>query len=203
MTPLILDAVTPEVVRLVRAGELIAYPTETLYGLGCRAEDAAALERLLRLKGRTPDQPLPVLIGELEQLAFLVRDIPPLALPLIKNHWPGSLTLILPAHGHLPRALLGRSADGQPTVGVRWTGHPLAGELCRLAGPLVGTSANLSGAQGVAARPARLEEVDAGLTRGVGVVLRGACGAGEPSTVVDCTGLHVQVLRQGAVHLPA
>lgn len=181
------------------------FPTETLYGIGCSIASDNAIARVFQIKGRDLRQPPPVLIAERQQLLTLAKSVPPFAQKLIDEYWPGSLTLILPAHDSVADRLCGTGADGiTRTIGVRHSAHPFAVELCRVLGaPLIATSANFSGATGRAAAPQNLEDIPDELKNMVDAVIDGGNVGGLPSTVVDCTGDHPRLLRAGAVTLPA
>lgn len=126
-------------------GEVIVFPTETLYGLGADALNFAAVERVFQLKGRDPNSPLPVLIADRAMLEFVVTEVNPLAEILIQRFWPGPLTLVLPARADIPRPLV----NHQGGIGVRLSSQSLAAELVqRLGHPLTATSANPSGQPG-------------------------------------------------------
>ncbi len=191
------------IIEIIRRGGLVIYPTETLYGLGCDATNEAAIARLLALKGRAESKPPPVLVADERQLARLVNQVPDVAARLMAEHWPGALTLVLPARAEVVGVLTGAAADGTRTVAVRQTAHPLARALCEAVGaPLVATSANLAGATGRAANPRSLDDIALALRDGVGAILDGGVVAGQPSTVIDCTVSPPRLLRAGAVHLP-
>jgi L-threonylcarbamoyladenylate synthase len=135
--PLIAAAVT-----LLKRGQVVVFPTETLYGLGANALDPIAVENVFRLKGRDPTTPIPVLVADEAMLAQVVETISPLARRLIHNFWPGPLTLVLPARAHIPKPLVNRAGG----VGVRISSQPIATGLIRALGrPLTATSANPSG----------------------------------------------------------
>ena len=190
-----------EAIQIIRRGGLVIYPTETLYGLGCDATDEDALRRLFEVKGRALGQPPPVLVAGAVQLEMLVAAIPPVARELMVAHWPGALTLILPARDGLSPLVTGESG-GVKTVGVRESGHPMARALCEGAGvPIVATSANFSGAAGSAAAPRTLDDIPDELKAMVDAVLDGGEVGGAPSTIVDCTSDPPRVLRQGAVSI--
>ena len=126
-------------------GEVIVFPTETLYGLGADALNFSAVENVFHLKGRDFDNPLPVLVADRVMLDSLVVKVSPLAEKLMAHFWPGPLTLVLPARDDIPRPLLNR----QGGIGVRVSSQPIATELVRLLGhPLTATSANPSGQPG-------------------------------------------------------
>jgi L-threonylcarbamoyladenylate synthase len=174
--------------ELISAGAVVAFPTETLYGLAVNALDPAAVEKLLAVKGRGPWQPFPCLVADRSMLALLVGE--ERGERLIEAHWPGPLTLVLPAVEGLPAALV--NAEGG--VGVRISSDPLATRLVEQAGtPLTATSANLSG------RPPAKTADDARL-EGVSLVLDGAVRGELASTVVEAMpGRPLRVIRQGAV----
>ena len=129
----------------LKRGEVIVFPTETLYGLGADALNFSAVENIFQLKGRDPDNPFPVLVADRAMLDSLVAKVSPLAEKLMAHFWPGPLTLVLPARDDMPRPLVNR----QGGIGVRLSSQPIATELVRLLGhPLTATSANPSGRPG-------------------------------------------------------
>lgn len=183
--------IPPAVLALGR-GEVVAFPTESSFGLGADALDARALARLAALKGREPGKPPPVLIADEAMLAQLVERVPERARALMRQHWPGPLTLVLPARPELPEAIV---ADGG--VGVRLSPHPVATALVRAFGrPVTATSANPAG-QPPALTAGEVARYFPGLT-----IIEGEAGGGAPSTVVrvadDGT---LTVLRAGAMTL--
>ena len=190
-----------QAIEIIRLGGVVIYPTETLYGLGCDATNEAALRRLFEIKGRALTQPPPVLIAGVAQLEMLVAEVPVTAHELMEKHWPGALTLVLPAQNGLS-SLLTSEPNGAKTIGVRESGHAIARALCEGAGvPLVATSANFSGATGNAAAPRTLDDIPAEFKALVDMVLDGGAVGGAPSTVVDCTGAELRVLRHGAIEI--
>ena len=129
----------------LKRGEVIVFPTETLYGLGADALNFSAVENIYQIKGRDPDNPFPVLIADRVMLDILVAETTPLAEKLMAHFWPGPLTLVLPARNDIPRPLVNRRGG----IGVRLSSQPIATELARLLGhPLTATSANPSGQPG-------------------------------------------------------
>ncbi len=134
-----------DAVAALKRGEVIVFPTETLYGLGADALNFSAVEQVFQLKGRDPDNPLPVLVADRAMLNYLVGEVTPLAEKLMAHFWPGPLTLVLPARNGIPRPLVNR----QGGIGLRLSSQPIATELVRLLGhPLTATSANPSGQPG-------------------------------------------------------
>lgn len=180
---------------LLRAGELVAFPTDTVYGVGAIAWDAAAVARLYTAKLRAADKAIPVLLADPADLALVAREVSPLAQALARRFWPGPLTLIVPRAAAVPDEV----TAGGDTVAVRVPDHPLARALIRAAGaPLAATSANLSGA----ASPVTAEEVVAQLAGRVALILDGGrCPGGVPSTLVDITGERPVILRPGPISL--
>ena len=181
--------------RVLRGGGLVAFPTETFYGLGARALDAAAVARIFEAKGRPGDKPLLVLVDSLAMVDRVAGEVPARARRLMERYWPGALTLVLHAHADLPTAL----TAGTGTIGVRLSGHPVARALVAAAGePVTAPSANLHGA----ASPRTADEVIVGLGARVDLVLDGGPTPGGPaSTVLDLTRTPAVLLRAGAVVL--
>jgi L-threonylcarbamoyladenylate synthase len=185
-----------EAAAVLRRGGVVAYPTETFYGLGALASDGAAVERLLRAKQRPDGKALPLLGADLAQLEA-VAELSPLARRLAAAFWPGPLTLVLPARPGLHAAVTG----GAGTVGVRVTSSEVAKALAAAAGgALVATSANPSGAP----PPTTAAGLDPALrARLDGVLDGGATPGGAPSTVVAVLGGRLELLRAGAVAFEA
>jgi len=178
-------------VDALRAGDVVACPTETQMGLLADALDARAVERVAAMKGRPQGEALPVLAPSLEVALSLVRDVSADALHLAAAHWPGALTLVLHAQAHLPAGIV---KDGK--VAVRVPGPSPAHELVVAFGaPLTGTSANKSGEPPLADAAALRATFGAALA---GVVPGTPPGA-PPSTIIDVTGEQPVVLRQGAL----
>ena len=176
----------------LRAGGVVVYPTETLYGLGCDATDERALRRLSMLKGRDR-KPISVLIASRERLADVAETPSVEAERLMDAFWPGPLTIVFRARPALSTIVTG----GKDTIGARVSPHPVARALAEgLARPLTSTSANPGGepppATAAVARDYFGDEVDA-------YVDDGATAGGPASTVVDCSGARPVVLREGAV----
>ena len=178
---------------LLRLGELVAFPTDTVYGLGALLADPSAIEQLYLVKGREAAKAIAVLLGDETALAQVAGALSDLAARLVGRFWPGPLTLVVPAHPALPANL-----SPLPTVGVRMPDHPVALALLRRTGPLAVTSANLSGLP--SARTAG--DVFAQLNGRIPLILDGGeTPGGSPSTVVDCTGSEPVILRLGPITL--
>lgn len=170
---------------------LVAFPTDTVYGLAAATFSPAAIDLLYNAKSRETTKAIAVLVGELNQLNLLTPGLTDTARRLAERFWPGALTLVVPKHPMLPENL-----SSFPTVGVRMPNHPFALALLRKTGPLATTSANLSGA----ANASTPEDVLAQLNGRFHLLLDGGiCPGGVPSTVVDCTQTPPLILRQGAI----
>jgi L-threonylcarbamoyladenylate synthase len=182
-----------EAVRILRNGGLVAFPTESFYGLGAEAGNPHAVARVFGVKGRPEQKPLLVLVDSVVMAETLAAEIPAGARELMTRHWPGALTLVLTAAAPLPRALTG----GTGTIGVRMPGHPVALGLVRAAGfPVTAPSANPSGE----ASPTSAVAVLRYFERTLELILDGGPTAGGAgSTIADCTTWPPRVLRQGPV----
>ena len=196
MHTIVLPANEPEslerALAVLRSGGLVAFPTDTVYGVGALAFDARAVERIYRAKERSPEKSIPVLLGAVADLDLVARNVPETAERMAHRFWPGPLTLVLEKQPRLPDAVAG------PTVGVRQPDHPVAGALLRRAGPLAVTSANISGLPS----PCTAQDVLAQLESRVDLILDGgSTPGGIPSTVVDCLQPQLLILREGPVSL--
>ncbi len=179
--------------RILQRGGLVAFPTETVYGLGGNALDASASAKIYAAKGRPSDNPLIVHIADREELAPLVADIPDTATKLMDAFWPGPMTLIFRKSGLVPKATTG----GLDTVAVRMPSDPVAAELIRAAGvPIAAPSANTSGRPS----PTRASHVFEDLFGRIDMIIDGGeVGIGLESTIIDCTGDEPLILRPGYI----
>ena len=179
-----------QAVQVLRQGGIIAFPTETSFGFGCRAFDATAVGRIVRAKGRPDGKPLPVLLPGAEYLRGHGMETP--LMVLAEAFWPGPLTLVVPAFPGLPAEVTGSTN----MVGVRVSAHPVARALVEALGePIVGTSANRTGQPAASS----VEDCDnAGLTDIDGLVV-GEPVAGSASTVVGLVDGDLLIHRQGPV----
>jgi L-threonylcarbamoyladenylate synthase len=184
-------ATLQQAVATLRNGGLVAYPTDTVYGLAALPTDDGAIERLFAAKGRAIDKAVPLLIASPADLALVAADVPEVARLLMHAFWPGALTIVL------PRAAGFRSKALADTIAVRVPDQPVPRELVRLLGaPITGTSANVSGGPD----PLTADDVRAQLGEAVDLIIDGGpCPGGRPSTVVDCTVDPPRVVREGAV----
>ncbi|MCI5836559.1 MAG: threonylcarbamoyl-AMP synthase [Veillonellaceae bacterium] len=178
---------------VLRAGGLVAFPTETVYGLGGNGLAAAAAERIYAAKGRPSDNPLILHVTDWEMAAPLAREWPEPARKLAAAFWPGPLTLVLPKAAQVPLAVTG----GGDTVALRAPDQPVAEALIRAAGvPLAGPSANRSGRPS----PVTAEAVRRDLDGRIAAILDGGpCTIGVESTVVACTDERITIYRPGAI----
>ncbi|MDB5309263.1 MAG: ywlC [Gemmataceae bacterium] len=181
---------------VIRAGGLVAFPTETVYGLGANALDPAAVGRIFGAKGRPATNPVIVHVADPGQVLNVAAAWPAIAAELAERFWPGPLTLVVPKRPEVPAAV----TAGGPTVAVRCPAHPVARALIRAAGvPVAAPSANRS----TELSPTRAEHVLKGLNGRVELVLDGGpCPGGIESTVVDVTGGGARLLRPGPITVP-
>jgi L-threonylcarbamoyladenylate synthase len=185
--------VLPHTLETLKRGGLVAFPTDTVYGVGALAFDALAVESIYAAKDRPVEKAIPILIGGPEDLDKVTMEIPPIAAKLAARFWPGPLTLVLPKHPDLPSVV-----SASPTVGVRVPDHPVARALLRAAGPMAVTSANISGQES----PRTAREVSRQLNGRIPLILDGGeTPGGVPSTVVNCLGTEPVILREGPVTL--
>jgi L-threonylcarbamoyladenylate synthase len=187
------ERVLHEAIHTLLSGGVVAYPTETFYGLGVKFDREKSLERLYSLKKRPVEKALPLIIGDRELLSQLSPSVGRTALSLMENFWPGPLTLILPALGSLSRCL----TAGSHTVAVRMPGDSFALRLARAAGfPITATSANISGAP-----PATdIKTIIGYFDDSLDLIIDGGTATGDlPSTIVDVTGERPRILREGAL----
>ena len=187
------DADLQRAAELLRGGGLVALPTETVYGLAVRADDADAVASLFAAKDRPADNPLIVHVADVDDVLRVAREVTPLARVLLERLAPGPVTVVLPARDDLPRAVTG----GLDTVAVRIPDHPVMREvLARCAVPLAAPSANRSGRPS----PTRAEHVVADLEgRIAAIVDAGPTRLGVESTVLDARGTTWRVLREGGL----
>ena len=195
METIVLPASDPDAIpcalEVLEGGGLVAFPTDTVYGVGALAFDALAVESIYTAKDRPVEKAIPILLGGPEDLDKVTADIPPIAAKLAARLWPGALTLVVPKHPGLPDVV-----SAALTVGVRVPDHPVARALLRAAGPMAVTSANISGE----ASPKTAEEVDRQLNGRISLILDGGeTPGGVPSTVVNCLGTEPVILREGPV----
>ncbi len=185
---------------VLMAGGLVAFPTETVYGLGADASNAAAVARIYSVKGRPADHPLIVHVASMDGLGDWARDVPSYAISLARDFWPGPMTLVVPRSSLAGDFVTG----GQDTVGVRVPSHPVALGLLeafvRAGGKGVAApSANRFGNVSPTSAQAVATELGDYLADGDQILDGGACDVGVESTIIDCTGDTPKILRPGAI----
>ena len=182
-----------QALHILKNGGIVAFPTDTVYGLGTLAFDNAAIESIYTVKDRPIEKAIPVLIGDMDDIDKIAENIPEMALRFANRLWPGPLTCIIPKKQTLPPAISATS-----TVAVRIPNHPDAITLLKAAGPMAVTSANISGKPS----PSTAQEVYDQLNGRIPLILDGGkTPGGTPSTLVDCTGETPKILREGPVSL--
>ncbi|WP_435645624.1 L-threonylcarbamoyladenylate synthase [Butyricicoccus porcorum] len=180
---------------LLRAGEVVGIPTETVYGLAADALNPQAVARIFEAKGRPQDNPLIVHIAEIETVHEIAAEFPPEAQALAEAYWPGPMTIILPKLDRIPMVTSG----GLNTVGIRFPSHPMAQAIIRAAGtPLAAPSANTSGRPSTTTAQHVMEDLNGKIAA---VVDGGACSVGVESTVVSLCGERPRLLRPGGISL--
>lgn len=179
--------------RILQEGGLVAFPTETVYGLGGNGLDGAACEKIYLAKGRPSDNPLILHISEFEELNAIVREISPAAKKLMDAFWPGPLTMVFPKADIVPA----KATGGLDTVAVRFPSHPVARAIIKAAGlPIAAPSANSSGKPS----PTRASHVEYDLNGKIDMIMDGGAAEwGLESTIVDVSGDVPMILRPGAV----
>ena len=189
-----LDDQTPAIAaELIRRGELVAIPTETVYGLGADGLNESAVAKIFEAKGRPQDNPLILHIWDAEQMEQFCHDIPKAAYDLAKAFWPGPLTMVLPARQIVPR----RTTGGLNTVALRCPDNAVTREIIRLSGvPIAAPSANLSGKPSTTTAQHVLHDHNG---RIAAVVDGGSCRVGVESTIVDLTEDRPRLLRPGGI----
>jgi L-threonylcarbamoyladenylate synthase len=179
--------------QIILRGGVVAFPTETFYGLGADVLDLEALQKVFQIKRREENKPLLLLVADQTWLPELVKEIPPVAGKLMEKFWPGPLTLVFQAAPHLPSVLTANTGR----VGLRISSHPVAQALVQAVGRAVtATSANVTGQPS----PSLASEVSHALGKGVDAILDGGKTAGGVgSTVLDVSGVLPRIIRQGTV----
>ena len=195
INPELLDSSLDRAVGYIKAGGIVAFPTETYYGLAVDPESHAAVTNLFKVKKRQTDNPLLLLIDSREQLPLITENIPLEFVPLMEKYWPGPLTLVFPAKKDIYRQLTGNSG----TIGVRISSHPVAAELVRRVGkPITATSANISGYLPASTAAEVLAIFGNALNY---IVDGGQTPGGLCSTVLGLHGGRCSVLRRGQIDL--
>ncbi len=180
-------------ISVLKQGGIVAFPTDTVYGLGASINSESAVERIYQVKGRPRNMALPLLLADISQISEIAYPVQEIARVLARSFLPGALTLVLRKTGSVPDTV----AAGGETVAVRVPDHPIPLALAKgLGAPIVGTSANLSGQPS----PLTAEEVYSQLGDKVDLIIDGGrCPGGRESTVVDVSGEAPVILREGAI----
>jgi L-threonylcarbamoyladenylate synthase len=182
-----------EAVAVLKNGGVIAFPTETFYGLGADARNEAAIGKIFGIKGRHFKNPILVVIGDRGQLEAFAADIPAQARKLMGRFWPGPMTIVFRAAPSVSPKL----TAGSGKIGIRLTSHPIAMEISkRLGGPVTATSANLSGEPECSSAFEALSQLEGKLD---GVIDGGHSPGGKGSTIVDVTVYPPKILREGMI----
>jgi L-threonylcarbamoyladenylate synthase len=190
MTQLLTSTQLDLAAQLLREHQLVAFPTDTVYGLGTLAFDGSTVLKLYVAKERPPEKAIPILIADIADLNQVALDVPPIAYRLMEAFWPGALTIVVPKRPHIPIEV-----STTDTVAVRMPDLDLARDLMRLTGPLAVTSANRSAGP----NPRTAQEVLDQLAGRIDAIVDGGqTPGGVPSTVVDCTQAAPVILREGA-----
>ena len=178
-------------VDVLEHGGLVAFPTDTVYGLAAPVFNEESIDRLYIVKGRSSEKAIAVLIGRVDDLKKVATNVNTSTLVLANHYWPGPLTMIVPRHPNLPDVLA-----PLPTSGVRIPDHPVALELLQTTGPLAVTSANLSGAKNACTAQQVRDQLEGRVHL---IIDGGKTPGGVPSTVIECTTSEIQVLRSGPI----
>lgn len=193
----VVSATSPDAIlqalEILRSGGLVAFPTDTVYGVGALAFDEKAVESIYTAKDRPIEKAIPVLIADTVDMEKVGTNIPAVVYQLAEHFWPGPLTCIIPSQPTLPLSVTTTS-----TVGVRIPDHAVARTLLRAAGPMAVTSANISGQ----ASPTTAEEVFSQLGGRIPLIIdAGTTPGGIPSTLIECTSDELKILREGPISL--
>jgi len=178
---------------IIQTGGVIAFPTDTVYGIGVSAFNGKAIEKIYEVKGRSHLKAIPVLLGDVEDLDQISSPLTPAVQRIISKFWPGALTLVIPALSSLPDNL-----SPSPTIGVRIPDLDQVRNILRTTGPLAATSANLSGEPSALSADEVLLQLDGRIDL---ILDGGSVPGGQASTVLDCSGDKHNVLRPGPISL--
>ena len=190
MTQLLTPAQLDLAAQLLREHQLVAFPTDTVYGLATLAFDGATALKLYVAKERPPEKAIPILIADAADLDQVAIDVPPIARRLMEVFWPGALTIVVPRQPHIPIEV-----STTNTIAVRMPDLDLARSLMRRTGPLAVTSANRSAGPNPRTAQEVLDQLDGRIDA---IMDGGQTPGGVPSTVVDCTQAAPAILREGA-----
>ncbi len=183
-----------EAVKVLQKGGIVIYPTDTAFGIGCRLDSEKSVERLFYMRKRPTDKATPVLVNSVEMAQkYFLSPLPDNVRRLMKDYWPGALTIIYKCRTELIPSLV---RGGGETVGLRMPNHEVLSELIKqLNIPILGPSANFHGKP----TPFAYNELDPELVKLVDYVIEGKCYLKQASTVIDCTREPYKIIRQGAI----
>jgi L-threonylcarbamoyladenylate synthase len=179
--------------EILRQGGLVAFPTDTVYGLGACYSDEKAVLSIYIAKARPAEKAIPILLASVAEMDLVSLDPSDQARILAQRFWPGPLTIVVPKHPRVPRSV------ASETVGLRVPDNLVARGLIQRTGPLAVTSANLSGEDSLVSAELVLEQLDGRIDL---ILDGGPASGGVPSTVVDCTGDRLVILRPGPLAAP-
>lgn len=189
------DTIIQKAIKILNAGGVIIFPTDTAFGIGCRIDTPHAVERIFRIRNRPRTQALPVLVSSKEQALAYFSAPTDIVRRFMDSYWPGALTIVDACKKNLIDSPI---RAGGETVGLRWPNHETAHYIMEGVGvPIVGPSANFHGSK----TPYSHDDLDPELVKLVDLVVPGSCPVGNVSTVVDCTVTPYRIIRQGAVVL--
>jgi len=185
-----------EAVKILNQGGIVIFPTDTVFGIGCRIDDENVTKRLFKIRKRPESQAIPVLVSDLEMAKKYVQEVSEDVInKLITPYWPGALTIVLKANKDRVSSLI---SGGGETIGVRMPNHPTILEIIKEVGvPILGPSANFHGEN----TPFEFKDLDSQLISLVDYVVKGECLVKQASTVLDSTQTPWKILRQGAIKI--
>lgn len=181
-----------EAIECLKGGGLVAFPTETVYGLGAPVFSESSIQKIFSVKGRPSDNPLIVHVGSLEMCEAVAESLPPVFFHLVERYWPGPLTLVVPKRLEVPLCVSG----GLATIAIRMPSHPIALRFIREVGPMAAPSANLSGKPSPTSAEDVLEDLEGKIPF---IVDGGKCLVGIESTVLSLVGDRLRILRPGSI----
>jgi len=187
---------TQKAIDVLKNGGVVIFPTDTVYGIGCRLDNEEAVKRVFEIRNRPQEKAVLAVVGSISQTEEYLQPIPDdVRSKLIQKYWPGPLTIILPCKTEKVPSV---ARAGGNTLAVRQTNHPVLVQLIQEVGvPLVAPSANFAGEK----TPTHFNELDPKLCSLVDYVLEGDCGGNKPSTIIDCSATPWKIVREGAVHI--
>ncbi|MCX6791824.1 MAG: L-threonylcarbamoyladenylate synthase [Candidatus Gottesmanbacteria bacterium] len=182
-------------IEVLNIGGIIIFPTDTAFGIGCRIDNHAAVDRLFEIRRRPAGQAMPVLVGNIEMSLTYYLDPSDVVRRLMKEYWPGALTIVAPCKTNLIDSPI---RGGRKTIGLRMPNHPAILKIIEEAGvPILGPSANFHGDP----TPYSTADLTPELVKLVDYVVPGKCSVKQASTVVDCSVTPYKIIRQGAIIL--